>query len=130
MPFSVRCRASDAISRYATLLLLVGLTLAIATGCAGLSCPPDAANCASVSGRILYVEAVDPDGDGDAHFALISRESITLPGISVVDVGLGIRPRRLPEPGDYMSAIGPVYQGSHGQRQVEATQIRIWRRKR
>lgn len=92
-----------------------------------LQCPPDTANCAAVAGRILYVERVDPDGDGDAHFALADRQGITLPGISVVDVGRHLRPHPLPEPGDWLSAIGPVYPGSYGQRQVEATEIRFLR---
>ena len=26
--------------------------------------------CAAVTGRVLYVEAVDPDGDGDAHYVV------------------------------------------------------------
>src|SRR5690606_12769461 len=94
-----------------------------------LRCPADSANCASVRGRILYVEAVDPDGDGDAHFALASREGITLPGITVVDVGIHLRPDPLPGPGDYLSAIGPVYRGSFGQSQIEATEIKVARQR-
>lgn len=92
-----------------------------------LSCPAEADNCASARGRILYVEAVDPDGDGDAHFALVERPGITLPGITVVDVGLHLRPEPLPGPGDYLSAVGPVYTGSYGQRQIEATEINFTR---
>lgn len=93
-----------------------------------LRCAADSANCASVRGRIVYVEAVDPDGDGDVHFALASGEGITLPGITVVDVGIHLRPAALPEPGDYLSAVGPVYPGSRGQLQIEATAIRVARR--
>lgn len=70
------------------------------------------------------MEAIDPDGDGDAHFVLASREGITLPGVTVVDVGAHLRPRPLPEPGDYLSAVGPVHTGSYGQAQIEATEIR------
>ena len=47
------------------------------------SAPP---GCRTASGRIVYVERVDPDGDGDAHFVLLSKDSITAPGISVIDV--------------------------------------------
>lgn len=93
-----------------------------------LKCPTAATNCASARGRILYVEAVDPDGDGDAHFALLSRPGITLPGVTVIDVGPHLRPDPLPRPGDYMSAVGPVYPGSRGQAQIEATAIRVKRR--
>ena len=73
-------------------------------------CPADLGNCATASGRIVYVERVDPDGDGDAHFVVASRDSITLPG-----------------PGDRISAAGPVYRGSYGQRQIEAIELHVAR---
>jgi hypothetical protein len=77
-----------------------------------------------VSGRIIYVERVDPDGDGDAHFVLASEEAVTLPQVSVVDVSRALRPHPLPGVGDYLSAAGPVRTGSYGQRQVEAVVVR------
>jgi hypothetical protein len=85
-------------------------------------CAPDATNCAAVSGRVLYVEAVDPDGDGDAHFVLLGGD-VTAPGVTAVDVERSLRPRRLPRPGDRVSAAGPVYTGSHGQQQIQATEL-------
>ena len=88
-------------------------------------CPADATNCASATGEIVYVEAVDPDGDGDAHFVLLSREGVTAPGISVIDVGRELRPHPLPEVGDRLSAAGPVFRGSYGQRQIEAIEVRV-----
>jgi hypothetical protein len=91
------------------------------------ACPPDAGNCRSASGRVLYVERVDPDGDGDAHFVLASRQSITGPGISVIDVRRSLRPSPLPGRGDRMSAAGPVYSGSYGQRQIEAVELHVAR---
>ena len=90
-------------------------------------CPAGAGNCRVADGRILYVERVDPDGDGDAHFVLASRESVTGPGISIVDVKRSLRPSPLPGPGSYLSAAGPVYEGSHGQSQIEATAIQVGR---
>ena len=90
-------------------------------------CPDDAGNCARATGRIVYVERVDPDGDGDAHFVLLSDESITAPGVSVIDVAAGLRPDPLPRPGDELAAVGPVYRGSHGQRQIEAIAVRVGR---
>ena len=86
------------------------------------TCPPDAANCAAVTGRVLYVEAVDPDGDGDAHYVLIGG-GVTAPGITVVDVRADLRPASLPRRGERVSAAGPVYTGSFGQRQIEATEV-------
>ena len=88
-------------------------------------CPAGAANCENATGRVIYVEAVDPDGDGDAHFVLDSEEAVTGPGISVIDVRRELRPHPLPGPGDLLSAAGPVYRGSYGQRQIQAEVLRI-----
>ena len=90
-------------------------------------CPADVAGCRVASGRIIYVERVDPDGDGDAHFVLASRASITAPGISAVDVRRGLRPKRLPGVGDRLSAAGTVEIGSYGQRQLHALRLRVAR---
>jgi hypothetical protein len=90
-------------------------------------CATDAGNCAAVTGRVLYVEAVDPDGDGDAHYVLAGG-SVTAPGLSVIDVRRDLRPRRLPHRGELVSAAGPVYTGSHGQHQIEAVVVNHQRR--
>ena len=87
-------------------------------------CPPELSNCREATGRILYVERVDPDGDGDAHFVLVSPEGITAPGLTVVDVKRSLRPSPLPGPGEHLSAAGPVHRGSYGQRQIEAIELR------
>lgn len=91
-------------------------------------CPTDASGCERASGRIVYVERVDPDGDGDAHFVLISAASITAPGISVIAVAAPLRPDPLPGPGDELAAAGVVFTGSHGQQQIEADALRVRRR--
>jgi hypothetical protein len=91
-------------------------------------CAPDAGNCAEVTGRVVYVEAVDPDGDGDAHYVLAGGD-VTAPGLSVIDVGRELRPRRLPRTGELVSAAGPVYTGSHGQKQIEAVAVNHQRRR-
>jgi hypothetical protein len=91
------------------------------------TCTSGAGNCRSATGRVIYVERVDPDGDGDAHFVLASRQSITGPGISVIDVKRSLRPSPLPGRGDRMSAAGPVYRGSYGQRQIEAVELHVAR---
>jgi hypothetical protein len=88
-------------------------------------CPSQLDNCRSAYGSIVYVERVDPDGDGDAHFVLASRQSVTAPGISVIDVRRDLRPRPLPALGDEISAAGPVFPGSYGQRQIEAIKLRV-----
>ena len=89
------------------------------------ACPAEAANCKSATGTIVYVERVDPDGDGDAHFVLLDDESVTAPGFTVVDVASNLRPRPLPGPGETLSAAGPVVRGSFGQRQIEAQVVRV-----
>ena len=90
-------------------------------------CPAGLTGCRTAAGTILYVERVDPDGDGDAHFVLASRAAVTAPGISVIDVRKDLRPHPLPGPGDRLSAAGLVQMGSHGQRQIEAVRIRVAR---
>jgi hypothetical protein len=93
-----------------------------------LRCPPGApANCRSATGTILYIEAHDPDGDGDAHFVLASGDGVTGPGISVIDVERSLRPHPLPRVGDAVAAAGPVYRGGYGQRQIQALELRIAR---
>ena len=78
-------------------------------------------------GRIVYVERVDPDGDGDAHFVIRDPQGITLPGLTAIDVRAGLRPRPLPGPGDLISAAGPVQTGSYGQDQIHALELHVAR---
>lgn len=56
---------------------------------------------------------------------LLSRQSVTAPGISVIDVAPELRPHPLPGAGETLSAAGPVYRGSHGQRQIQATEVAV-----
>lgn len=88
-------------------------------------CPPDLPSCRSTEGLIVYVERVDPDGDGDAHFVVIDLQGITLPGLTAIDVRKGLRPHPLPVIGDRISAAGPVQTGSHGQSQIHALEVHV-----
>ena len=88
-------------------------------------CPPDLSSCRSAEGRIAYVERVDPDGDGDAHFVIVDPQGITLPGLTAIDVRKGLRPDPLPGPGDLISAAGPVQTGSYGQSQIHAIELHV-----
>jgi hypothetical protein len=88
-------------------------------------CPPGHPACRTTEGRIVYVERVDPDGDGDAHFVVADPQGITLPGLTAIDVRRGLRPHPLPGPGDLISAAGPVQTGSYGQRQIHALELHV-----
>jgi hypothetical protein len=88
-------------------------------------CPAGLPSCRSTSGPIVYVERVDPDGDGDAHFVVADRRGITLPGLTAIDVRKGLRPHPLPGPGDVVSAAGPVQTGSYGQSQIHALELHV-----
>jgi hypothetical protein len=90
-------------------------------------CPADVAGCRTTRGRIVYVERVDPDGDGDLHVVVEDKRSITLPGLTAVDVAKELRPARDPGVGDHASAAGPVQTGSYGQAQIHALEFHIRR---
>ncbi len=90
-------------------------------------CEAGRPSCRSAEGRIVYVERVDPDGDGDAHFVIADPQGITLPGLTAIDVRRGLRPHPLPGPGDLISAAGPVQTGSYGQSQIHALELHVAR---
>ena len=89
-------------------------------------CPDDVAGCRAVTGRIVYVERVDPDGDGDLH-VVVAAGSISLPGLTSIDVERSLRPARDPQVGQVAGGAGPVYRGSFGQRQIQAVRFRVFR---
>jgi hypothetical protein len=88
-------------------------------------CPQGLPSCRSAAGRIAYVERVDPDGDGDAHFVIVDLPGITLPGLTAIDVRKGLRPDPLPGVGELISAAGPVQIGSFGQSQIHALELHV-----
>jgi hypothetical protein len=85
-------------------------------------CTDGVPGCAAISGRVVFVERVDPDGDGDLH-VVVADGSVTAPGLSAVDVRPDLRPRRDPRVGDRVSAAGPVQTGSYGQSQIHALEF-------
>ncbi|HET7120753.1 MAG TPA: hypothetical protein VFI17_05835 [Solirubrobacterales bacterium] len=106
---------------------LATVVAALAPGVAPSHCPPGHPACRVTEGRIVYVERVDPDGDGDAHFVVVDPQGITLPGLTAIDVRRGLRPHPLPGPGELISAAGPVQTGSYGQHQIHALEIHVAR---
>ena len=89
-------------------------------------CPDGVADCRAARGTVVYVESVDPDGDGDLH-VVIDGSSITLPGMTAIDIAPELRPKRDPRVGDRVSAAGPVQTGSYGQSQIHALEFRVRR---
>jgi len=89
-------------------------------------CPAEVVGCRAVRGRVIYVERVDPDGDGDLH-VVVAAGAVTAPGLTAVDVAVDLRPRRDPRIGDRVSAAGPVQTGSHGQSQIHALAFHVRR---
>jgi hypothetical protein len=103
----------------AVLLPLLAMTLATAAGHpAAPRCPPDVAGCRAAQGRVIALQSVDPDGDGDLHLILASSTSITLPGVTVLDISKRLRPKHDPRIGDWAAGAGPVQRGSYRQRQI------------
>lgn len=87
-------------------------------------CPAGVAGCRAVTGRIVFVQRVDPDGDGDLH-VVVAAGGISLPGLTSFDVRTGLRPPTDPVIGDLATAAGPVQRGSFGQRQIHALTFRV-----
>ena len=90
-------------------------------------CRTDVPKCRSTSGRIVFVERVDPDGDGDLHVVVRDRRGVTLRGLTAIDVSKELRPRRDPRIGERAAAMGPVQTGSYGQSQIHALVFRTRR---
>ena len=85
----------------------------------------DGPACREVSGRIVYIEREDPDGDGDAHLVLVGRSSVTKRFISIIKIGRPTRPRRLPGWGSWVSAVGHLDFGSHGRIELVTSRVSV-----
>lgn len=115
-------------------LLTAGLALGLAGIWALLTLGPPAspgcerirdARCREANGRVLYVEALDPDGDGDMHLVLASRQSLTWPGVTVLVIPRAKRPKSTPHLGRWVSAIGVPNTGSHGETTLNALRFEL-----
>jgi hypothetical protein len=62
--------------------------------------------------------AADEDGDGDLHLLLASRQSVTRAGLSLVKFARRRRPAHVPGFGDWVTVLGVVVEGSHGEDEV------------
>jgi hypothetical protein len=86
---------------------------------AAVRCPAGTDGCVAVRGNVIYVEANDPDGDGDLH-VILAGGSVTAPGLSIIKVPAADRPRRVPRVGDAVSAAGVVTKGSRDESELKA----------
>jgi hypothetical protein len=111
----------------AGILLTVGLLVALAQfamrvepgGMPALSCrPSDWRPCQVVDGRIVYLQRVDPDGDGDLHVLLLSRQSVTGPWLTMLKVPAPLRTGMDPGIGRWVRALGQRFRAEHGENSI------------
>jgi hypothetical protein len=70
--------------------------------------------CVHVTGRVVWIQRHDPDGDGDRHFVVMSRLHAR-----IVKIG---REMRIPLPhlGSRIDAVGYLSEGASGREEVDA----------
>lgn len=108
----------------AGILLTLGLLVVLAQvamrvepgGMPALSCrPADWRPCQVVDGRIVYMQREDPDGDGDLHVLLLSRQSVSGPWLTMLKVPERLRTGMDPGIGRWVRALGQVFTAEHGE---------------
>ena len=112
------------------MLLAAGGVWSFATapdGFRGPQCRQILSVCREISGRVLYVEEQDPDGDGDVHLVLLSRDSLTRTYFSVLKLKRDHRPAHLPGFGRWVGATGRPYVGAGGERNLDVRRLLVKR---
>jgi hypothetical protein len=94
---------------------------------AALRCGPgDPPGCRAASGRVLYVPRKDSKLRYRAlHLVLVSRDSVALPGITVVKIPAVYRQRKTPRIGTWVSVVGVPHRGSNGETDLGVTRLLI-----
>src|SRR4051794_24352761 len=90
-------------------------------------CPAHVPRCVTVTGPVVYVEATDPDGDGDAHYVLAAGH-VTGRGLTILKIGKALRPRHLARAGDLVSAAGTITTGSRDEHELKVLVLHQARR--
>jgi hypothetical protein len=80
----------------------------------------DQERCEHVSGRVIWVQKHDPDGDGDRHLLIIGRLH---PRIVKLTARLPLD--RLPRTGAHVDAVGWLITGASGRDEID-TQRFVW----
>lgn len=74
--------------------------------------------CAHVSGRVVWIQHEDPDGDGDRHLIVVGRLHPR-----IVKIQLTLPVSHLPGYGTRIDAVGYLYRGSSGKLEVIAARL-------
>ena len=82
--------------------------------------------CRAVRGTVLYVERVDPDGDGDLH-VVVDAGSITLPGMTAIDIAPTCARAATRASATASAPPARSQTGSYGQSQIHALELRVAR---
>jgi hypothetical protein len=78
----------------------------------------DKAQCVHVSGRVVWTQKQDPDGDGDRHLLIVGRLHPR-----VVKLVRGMRTAGLPGIGTRVDAVGWLMRGASGRDEVDAQRV-------
>jgi len=74
--------------------------------------------CAHVSGRVVWIQHEDPDGDGDRHLVIVGRLHPR-----VVKIPKTLPVSHLPGYGTRIDAVGYLFRGSSGSLEVIAARL-------
>lgn len=74
--------------------------------------------CAHVSGRVVWIQHEDPDGDGDRHLVIVGRLRLR-----VVKIPKTLPVSKLPGYGTRIDAVGYLSLGSSGHPEVIAARL-------
>jgi hypothetical protein len=71
--------------------------------------------CAHVTGRVVWTQRHDPDGDGDRHFVVVARLHPR-----IVKIAATLPVSHLPRYGTQIDAVGYLYLGASGKLEIAA----------
>ncbi len=75
--------------------------------------------CAHVTGRVVWTQRHDPDGDGDRHFIVVAKLHPR-----IVKIAPSLPVSHLPRYGTRIDAVGYLYLGASGKMEISAVRFR------